>query len=57
LRAEVSEAEFSKRAAKPVDLSRFHSGVGRELFGVFRQNALGAEEGAVVWDAKEAGNS
>lgn len=46
LEARVEAAEWSAREPAAVDLGASHRGVGRELFGGFRQLVTGAEEGA-----------
>lgn len=46
LMAQVTDATWQQRKIEKVDLSSHHYGMGRELFGSFRQNATGAEEGA-----------
>jgi phosphogluconate dehydratase len=53
LQAEVADAVWQARQAEAVDLSQHHHGMGRELFAAFRANALGAEEGAVTFNAPE----
>lgn len=45
--AEVPEAEWAARSVDTADLSGNQFGMGRELFDVFRQQAAGAEEGAM----------
>ena len=50
----ASTRPSGKRASpKFADLSEFHFGMGRELFAAFRANALGAEQGAVTFNAAE----
>ncbi|MDB5943377.1 MAG: edd, partial [Ramlibacter sp.] len=52
LQALVPDAEWAQResAAMPESLRVANGrGMGRELFGVFRRNALAAEEGACTW--------
>jgi len=44
----VDASEFASRAAATADLSSHHSGMGRELFGLFRQAAAEADLGAGV---------
>lgn len=44
----VESEELAQRAQATLDLSDSHQGMGRELFGVFRANYSGAEEGACV---------
>jgi phosphogluconate dehydratase len=44
----VDAAEFAARAPATADLSAHHSGMGRELFGLFRQAAVEADLGAGV---------
>ena len=41
------------RSPSVADLSDYHHGMGRELFAAFRANALGAEQGAVTFNASE----
>ncbi|MEJ0007023.1 MAG: dihydroxy-acid dehydratase [Steroidobacteraceae bacterium] len=48
LEARVTEATLHARAVEPVDLSGNDSGMGRELFKLFRAYAAGAEQGAGV---------
>ena len=48
LAAAVPAAQWAERAAVTADLSGHASGMGRELFGVFRANASTAEEGALT---------
>jgi phosphogluconate dehydratase len=49
LEARLSARELRKREPEPVDLSLNEFGLGRELFEVFRANALGAEQGAMSY--------
>jgi phosphogluconate dehydratase len=52
LQALVPEGEWAQRetAAMPETLKAANGiGIGRELFGGFRRNALLAEEGACTW--------
>ncbi|WP_258806733.1 phosphogluconate dehydratase [Pseudidiomarina sp. CB1] len=44
----VESDELAQRPQATLDLSDSHQGMGRELFGVFRANYSGAEEGACV---------
>ncbi|GAB2573623.1 phosphogluconate dehydratase [Dyella jejuensis] len=44
----VEAAEFAARAPVVEDLSRHQHGMGRELFGMFRRNAVAADLGAGV---------
>ena len=46
LDAKVTEATLHSRTAAPVDLTGNDSGMGRELFRLFRAHAAGAEQGA-----------
>lgn len=46
LEIEVSAEEFSSREAEKADLSSYHHGLGRELFGWMRKAASNPEEGA-----------
>ncbi len=48
LAAEVNEAEWNRRKTLGADLSANASGMGRELFGLFRAHAAPAEEGGGV---------
>ncbi|HTY95240.1 MAG TPA: dihydroxy-acid dehydratase, partial [Steroidobacteraceae bacterium] len=48
LEAKVTEETLQGRAVEAVDLSANHTGTGRELFGLFRAYAAGAEQGAGV---------
>jgi len=48
LEAKVTEATLHARTVEPVDLSANDTGMGRELFKLFRTYAAGAEEGAGV---------
>lgn len=43
---EVSDAELAQRMAPTADLSAHQRGCGRDLFALFRQHAMHAEEGA-----------
>jgi phosphogluconate dehydratase len=54
LEARVSPSEWAERPPEPVDLSDDPQGLGRELFGVFRANATGAEQGAITFATPEA---
>jgi phosphogluconate dehydratase len=45
---------WAAREPVTVDLARYHSGMGRELFGAFRQNVTPAEQGATVVTFLEA---
>jgi phosphogluconate dehydratase len=49
LDAQVPAEELAAREPAPADLSGYQSGLGRELFEVFRANALGAEQGAMTY--------
>ena len=49
LEAQVSAEELDSCEPSPVDLSAYQSGLGRDLFEVFRANALGAEQGAMTY--------
>ncbi|MGO4701938.1 phosphogluconate dehydratase [Dyella sp. 2RAB6] len=44
----VDASEFASRVPATADLSSHHSGMGRELFGLFRQAAVEADLGAGV---------
>jgi phosphogluconate dehydratase len=48
LEAKVTEATLHARTVEPIDLSAHDSGMGRELFRLFRSHAAGAEQGAGV---------
>jgi phosphogluconate dehydratase len=54
LDALVTETIWNERAPEGADLRQYHRGLGRELFGVFRAAALGAEQGAMSFVTKEA---
>jgi phosphogluconate dehydratase len=45
----VDAAEFAARTPAIGDLSRHQHGMGRELFGIFRRNAVAADLGAGVF--------
>jgi phosphogluconate dehydratase len=49
LEAVVPEAEWKARTPAVADLSAHQQGMGRELFGLFRSHASGAEEGAMAY--------
>ncbi|HSW25013.1 MAG TPA: phosphogluconate dehydratase, partial [Burkholderiaceae bacterium] len=53
LQAQVDDAQWQARQPELADLSGYHHGMGRELFAAFRANALGAEQGAVTFNASE----
>jgi phosphogluconate dehydratase len=53
LQALVPDTEWEARTAATADLREYHHGLGRELFGVFRANALGAEQGAMTFVTPE----
>jgi phosphogluconate dehydratase len=53
LEVKVSASEFAARQPEAVDFSDSQHGLGRELFGVFRANAAGAEQGAIAFAALE----
>ncbi len=57
LHAIVAESEWNARTAASVDLREHHHGLGRDLFGVFRANALGAEQGAMTFVTPEDAES
>jgi phosphogluconate dehydratase len=57
LHALVPESEWDTRIAASADLREHHHGLGRELFGVFRANALGAEQGAMTFVTPEDAES
>ncbi len=48
LEAKVTEATLHARTVEPVDLTANDTGMGRELFRLFRTYAAGAEQGAGV---------
>jgi len=49
LQAQVEESEWNARSAATADLSRYHSGMGREMFAALR-NAVGtADRGASIF--------
>jgi phosphogluconate dehydratase len=50
LQALVPESIWHARTTEPVDLSSGHTGMGRELFAVFRAAVSAAEEGATTFD-------
>ena len=54
LEARVSASEWAARQPESVDLSDYQQGLGRELFGVFRANATGAEQGAISFGASNS---
>jgi phosphogluconate dehydratase len=45
----VSPEELEARDPAPVDLTMYQVGLGRDLFDVFRANALGPEQGAMTY--------
>jgi phosphogluconate dehydratase len=45
----VSDEELARRPDDSIDLSEYRYGMGRELFEVFRANAMGAEQGAMTY--------
>ncbi len=47
----VDEAELARREAAHPDMTHNRYGMGRELFGLMRQNVGSAEEGATIFDA------
>ncbi|MEJ8855349.1 phosphogluconate dehydratase [Variovorax robiniae] len=53
LEARVDAAEWQAREPAVADLVESRHGMGRELFAAFRVNALGAEEGAITFQAAE----
>jgi len=53
LQAQVDDAQWRARQPELADLNGYHHGMGRELFAAFRANALGAEQGAVTFNAAE----
>jgi len=57
LQALVSDAKWASRTATCADLRHYHHGLGRELFAVFRANALGAEQGAMSFVTPEDAES
>ena len=53
LEAPGDAAGWQSREPEVADLDEFHHGMGRELFAAFRANALGAEQGAMTFQAAE----
>ncbi|MEJ8848495.1 phosphogluconate dehydratase [Variovorax rhizosphaerae] len=53
LEARVDAAEWLAREPAVADLEESRHGMGRDLFAAFRANALGAEEGAITFQAAE----
>jgi phosphogluconate dehydratase len=49
LEALLSPEELAEREPAPVDLTAYQFGLGRDLFDVFRSNALGPEQGAMTY--------
>jgi phosphogluconate dehydratase len=49
LEALVSAEELGAREPAPADLTAYQVGLGRDLFDVFRANALGPEQGAMTY--------
>lgn len=49
LSVDVPEGELTSRPAVVADLSSNHSGLGRELFGIFRRSVSGPESGATIF--------
>jgi phosphogluconate dehydratase len=49
LEAQLSPTELAAREPAPVDLTAYQVGLGRDLFDVFRSNALGPEQGAMTY--------
>jgi phosphogluconate dehydratase len=49
LQVHVADDELARRPLDAVDLDEYRHGLGRELFGVFRANAAGAEQGAMTY--------
>jgi phosphogluconate dehydratase len=45
----IDAAEFAARESATADLTKHHVGMGRELFGLFRANAVAADLGAGVF--------
>jgi phosphogluconate dehydratase len=52
LHAEVEESVLVERAPFETDVAAGHVGMGRELFGAFRNNVCGAEQGATVFQGR-----
>ncbi len=50
----VEQEELEARTAIKQDLSAYHSGMGREMFAVFRATVTGAEDGATVLSSSAA---
>jgi len=57
LEALVSSEEFARRKQQIVDLTKNHTGMGRELFTIFRDNVSAAEEGATSFSLPKLFNS
>ena len=57
LEALVSSEEFAQRKQQIVDLTKNHTGMGRELFTIFRDNVSAAEEGATSFSLPKLFNS
>jgi phosphogluconate dehydratase len=49
LRVALTDEEMARRAVEQVDLDEYRYGMGRELFEVFRANAVGAEQGGMTY--------
>jgi phosphogluconate dehydratase len=49
LRVALTDEELARRAVEQVDLDEYRYGMGRELFEVFRANAVGAEQGGMTY--------
>jgi phosphogluconate dehydratase len=49
LHLDVADDELARRTPDEADLSEYRYGLGRELFEVFRANAMGAEQGAMTY--------
>jgi phosphogluconate dehydratase len=57
LEAQVAADEWRMRAAPAHDLDAHHHGLGRELFAAFREQALGAEQGAMTFGLQPPGGA
>ena len=53
LSVEAKGESLQQRPAAEPDLASSHTGMGRELFGVFRNNANGAEMGASIFSVND----
>jgi phosphogluconate dehydratase len=53
LSVEAKGESLQSRPLEEPDLTNNHTGMGRELFGVFRKNANGAEMGASIFSVSD----